>query len=193
MDPTTIIILSCLVVAILGMFLVNKLKLKVFGVDLSYSKADNANKVHEIVHLALDHQKEIFENNSQIIRNQLTFADGILLKIANKLEIEVPKDKVIIIQHLIKEIVRDAVKDNGFANMPSADFAIYVSNKTSQLRQVYTENLGLTKFIESHDFSSLVLDLFTHAANCAKYWSTKSANAVIAYQQAYDKLIKQVI
>lgn len=192
METTALIILAVLIVAIFGMFLVSKFNVKIFGLDLSYSKADNANKVHELVHLALDHQKEIFDNNDQIIKNQMTFCDGILMKIANKLEVEVPKDKVIIIQHLIHEIVRDSIKENGFTGMGPSDFAQYVSTKTLSLRQAYSENIGQTKFVESHDFSNLILDMYTHAANCANFWTEKSVQSTIKYQKDYDEKIKEI-
>lgn len=193
MTETLIILLAILLITLVSMFLVNKFKVKIFGLDLSFSKStNNVNIVHQIVHLALDHNKELNDNQTKILHNQMTYAEGILSRIEAKLESEVSNDKIILVQLLVKDILKDSFKENGFSSYGPTDFANYIQNKISILRKLYNDNIGVTKFIESHDFSMLINDLYAHSSNCCNYWTNKSKDAINTYQKQYDELIKQI-
>jgi hypothetical protein len=193
MTETTIIYLAILILCLISMFVVRKFKIKFLGLDMFYDKSvDNTNKIHELVHLALDNQKEVMENNNNILKNQLIYAEGILTKIESKLLLELPKDKIYQVQIIVHDILKDYFKENGFSGMNGTEFSNYVANRTEQLRKVYRDSIGETKFIESHDFSSMMLDLFNHSTNCAIYWANKTTESINKYQKEYDRMISEI-
>jgi hypothetical protein len=189
MELTTLI--GFIIIVTLGMLLVNKMNINMFGIKLNFSKSSK-DKVHQLVHLVKEYTISVHTLTDHIIKNQMLHAEGIVLHIINELESKCDDAQLIRIKYNLLDSIKDRIMKNNFTELDPHDFQDYVNSRIIEFGNILDKIIGNNEYSNSINFRNKISDIFCHAASCYKYNNDKLKEITLQYQKDYDALVKEI-
>lgn len=188
MIETIIGIVGAFIVSIIGMFLVSKFNVSIFGLKLNFTNNKHVKKpIDTMITDILEYSNKIHEYNNKIMSNSMIYVVGKLTQVQLHLRLTYDLYKVFYISGLIKTVIKESFLHNGFTDMNAPHYEEYVRLKTGEIQSVCDKELGIPndEFIHSKDFQEIIMDIYNHFVECHKHWTKAIKDETISFSKRY--------
>lgn len=136
---------------------------------ITISSLKNKRALHDIMENCKNYYQRINLNNTYILRNQMTHAEGIIKEITNKCECPRYVYDYIILK------VRSKFKENGLGTLNSEEFSRYVGSCIDLIRDIILEsNPDAGPYVNSSDFSNKIASIFNEGLGTYNYYKDQN-------------------
>jgi len=188
MELATIIVI-CIVIALVAL-IGGTLSINTGLININYKRSNDI--YSSLVRLSKTYTELINNANECILKNQMIYAESAISEINNHIN---NNDSNLDIYHkayvyyIIKNIIKTHCITNGFDSMDPGQFSKYVGNRIDLIREKYKEIVS-SEYLDSHDFSEKIADVYHHALSCSNHWKSKIKELTEQRDLEIEKLIK---
>ena len=123
-------------------------------------------KILEMYQFTKEKTEEIDRCKTTIIKNQMTYIEGVLLSIQRKAGIE---DNSIF--NNVKMTLKMQMTENGFENYSAVEYSKYVGDQIDKYREYFIHNVEDMEYINTPDFNDEIASIFNHARLTTEHWN----------------------
>jgi hypothetical protein len=188
MEPLTIFIIVGIIAAaaIVG----GTVSINTGLININFKKSRDTYSA--LSHIAQEYTRKITMAENNILKNQMIFAESAINEINNHIQnngADLDKYHKSFVYGILKNIVKTHFMTNGFDSMDPGQFSKYVGNRIDLLRDKYKE-LVPSEYLDTHDFSEKVAEIYHHALACNVHWKEQISNLKRERDRKIDELIK---